>query len=98
MKKAIVFMAALAASLFVCAGESAPGSNGVFCVRDFGAKGDGTTKDTAAIQAAVDAANAAGGGEVLLPAGRYVSGSIFLKSNVDFHFAADGIGWVAGAR
>lgn len=58
---------------------------GVFEVKSFGAKGDGLTKDTAAVQAAVDAANAAGGGEVLLEAGTYLCGTIWLKSNVDFH-------------
>lgn len=58
-----------------------------FNVRDFGAKGDGTTKDTAAIQRAIDAANAVGGGEVLLPKGVYLCGSVFLKSGVDFHLA-----------
>ena len=56
-----------------------------FDVRAFGAKGDGTAKDTAAIQRAVDAAAAAGGGEVLLPAGTYLSGTVHLKSFIDFH-------------
>lgn len=54
-------------------------------VRDFGAKGDGVTLDTAAIQAAVDDVAAAGGGEVVVPRGRYRTGSIYLKSNVDFN-------------
>ena len=52
----------------------------VFDVRAFGARGDGRTKDTAAIQRAVDAAHEAGGGTVEVPAGTYLSGSIFLKS------------------
>ena len=60
---------------------------GVFNVCDFGARGDGIAKDTAAVQKAVDAANAAGGGEVLLPKGSYLCGSVFLKSGVDFHLA-----------
>ena len=59
----------------------------VYDVREFGARGDGVAKDTAAIQAAVDAASAAGGGEVLLPTGTYLSGSVWIKDNVDFHLA-----------
>jgi len=66
-------------------GLAALGSIGPFNVRDYGAKGDGITKDTAAVQKAIDAAHAAGGGEVLLPPGVYLCGSVFLKSGVDFH-------------
>lgn len=62
-------------------------AHGAFNVRNFGAKGDGVAKDTAAVQKAIDAASAAGGGEVLLPAGTYLCGSVFLKSGVDFHLA-----------
>jgi len=51
-------------------------------VRDYGAKGDGLAKDTDAIQKALNAAERAGGGEVLIPAGRFVSGTLHLRSNV----------------
>lgn len=53
-----------------------------FNVRDFGAKGDGATLDTAAIQGAIEACAAAGGGEVVVPAGVFVTGSVHLKSNL----------------
>ncbi len=50
--------------------------------RDFGAQGDGTTKDTTAIQSAIDACAAKGGGTVLLTAGTYLSAPVVLKSNI----------------
>ncbi|HWC99078.1 MAG TPA: glycoside hydrolase family 28 protein [Candidatus Sulfopaludibacter sp.] len=59
-----------------------------FDVRDSGAKGDGKTKDTAAIQKAVDACAQAGGGIVYVSPGTYLSGTIVLKSNVTFHLEA----------
>ena len=60
----------------------------LYDVRAFGAKGDGAAKDTAAIQAAIDAASAAGGGEVRVPAGRYVTGTLYLRSHVDLNVCA----------
>ncbi len=54
-------------------------------VRAHGAKGDSTTKDTRAIQSAIDSAEKQGGGTVTIPAGRYLSGTIHLKSNVTLH-------------
>ena len=53
-----------------------------FDVRAHGAKGDGNTVDTPAINAAIEAAANAGGGTVIFPAGVYASYSIHLKSNV----------------
>lgn len=57
-------------------------------VRDFGAKGDGTTLDSPAINAAIEACAGRGGGTVTLSAGTYLSGSIHLKSNVELHLDA----------
>ena len=63
-------------------------ASGIYNVRDFGAKGDGRTLDSPAINAAIQAAEGDGGGQVLLPAGTYLSGSIRLKSNIDLHLSA----------
>jgi hypothetical protein len=63
-------------------------AQGAFNVRNHGAKGDGTTADTAAIQSALDACRDAGGGQVTFPAGRYLSGTIHLRSKVALWFEA----------
>ncbi|UCE17233.1 MAG: glycoside hydrolase family 28 protein [Gemmatimonadota bacterium] len=55
-------------------------------VRDYGAVGDGFQLDTQAIQRAVDEC-AKGGGQVLLPGGTYLSGTIFMKNNVTLHIS-----------
>src|SRR5581483_7410296 len=60
----------------------------IYNIRDFGAKGDGKTLDTAALQAAIDACTADGGGTVLVPAGTFVVGTTELKTNVTLHLAA----------
>jgi polygalacturonase len=54
----------------------------VLNVRDFGANGDGKTKNTLSIQQAIDRCYVLGGGEVLFPSGNYLSGALALKSNV----------------
>ena len=51
-------------------------------VRSFGAKGDGKTLDTEAINQAIEAASASGGGTVYFPAGVYLSHSIHLKDHI----------------
>ncbi len=63
----------------------------IFDVTQFGAIGDGQTLNTAAIQKAVDACAAAGGGTVLVPGGTFVSGPIFLRSNIEFHLSAGAV-------
>ncbi|NWJ50439.1 MAG: glycoside hydrolase family 28 [Bacteroidetes bacterium] len=58
---------------------------------DFGAIADGKTKNTIAIQNAIDKANKMGGAIVLIPAGNFLTGIIQLKSNVELHLDADAI-------
>jgi polygalacturonase len=65
-------------ALLVTASASAKGS---FSADRFGARGDGATLNTVAIQRAIDSA-AKGGGTVVFPAGIYLTGSIFVKSGV----------------
>ena len=63
----------------------------VLNVRDFGATGDGDALDTEAIQEAIDSCGAAGGGSVDFPKGRYLTGSVFIKSNVTLHLTRDAL-------
>ncbi len=64
---------------------------GSVSVREHGAIGDGQTLDTAAIQQAIDACAAAGGGQVVFPPGRYLSGTIQLKSQITLVLQAGAI-------
>jgi polygalacturonase len=61
------------------------GNAAVVDITAFGAKGDGKTQNREAINKAIDAAAAAGGGTVEIPAGTWVTGSIRLRSNVTLH-------------
>jgi len=64
------------------AGTQQAGAGAIYNVRAFGAKGDGKTIDTPAINKAIETAAAAGGGTVSFPAGTYFSVSIHLRSNI----------------
>jgi hypothetical protein len=67
-----ILLMILLAALALCAIAAIPGKPGPSDVRDFGAKGDGKTDDTAAFQKALDAAAKAGGGVVYAPRGNYL--------------------------
>ncbi len=69
--------------------SSAVTSSKRFNISENGAVADGKTLNTAAIQKTIDAASAAGGGVVEIPAGAFLSGSIFLKPGVEL-FLAEG--------
>jgi polygalacturonase len=87
--KALLSTAAASALPVLATAASAPQTQ--FDVRSFGARGDGTALDTAAINAAIEAASQAGGGTVLFPAGRYLSFSIHLRSNVALYLDAGSV-------
>ena len=76
------------AGLMATAQSAIAASTGVFNIRDYDAIGDGKTLDTTAIQKAIDACSASGGGQVLLPPGRYLSGTIHFKSHVTLFLEA----------
>src|SRR5512145_215690 len=79
-------LAALALLILVAAPARAVELSGpILDVREFGARGDGKTLDTAAINRAIDAAADKGGGTVILPAGTYLSFSIHLRSHVSLY-------------
>jgi polygalacturonase len=63
--------------------------NATFNVTNYGAVGDGGTMNTAAIQKTIDAASAAGGGTVLVPAGKFLTRPFTLASSINLHLAKD---------
>src|SRR5579862_4986333 len=73
-----------------------PAEKTVFNVRDYGAAGDGTNLDSPAINQAIQAASAAGGGTVYVPAGTYLCGSIHLTNNIHLYLDAGAV--IFGAR
>lgn len=64
---------------------------GKFNILNYGARGDGLATNTVAVQAAIDAATAAGGGTVQVPAGKFLCGPIRLASNLNFHLEAGAV-------
>jgi polygalacturonase len=79
---------ALQAGQGIARAAANPAGAGAFDVRTFGATGDGKTLDSPSINKAIDAASAAGGGTVLVPAGNYLCYSIHLKSDISLYLDA----------
>jgi polygalacturonase len=75
-------------ALMIAAEAAIASAAGVYDIRDYGAAGDGETLDTPAIHKAIEACSAAGGGQVLFPPGRYLSGTVHLKSHVTLFLQA----------
>lgn len=62
-----------------------------YSIIDFGVKTDTAFLNTTAIQQAIDACYGKGGGEVMVPAGTFITGTVFLKSNVYLHLMPGGV-------
>lgn len=60
-----------------------------YIITDFGAKGDSSTINTQAIQKTIDECNRKGGGKVIVPKGVFLTGTIYMKSNVELHIEKD---------
>ncbi len=84
MKKIWMFLI----GLLVPAGllQAAAATDSYYNVKKYGAKGDGVTIDSQAINKAIDEAAAAGGGTVYFPAGKYASYSVRLRDNICLYF------------
>jgi polygalacturonase len=63
-------------------------TNALYNVTDFGAQGDGVQLDTEAIQRAIDACTARGGGTVIVPPGKYRTATLVIKNNVTLYLSA----------
>ena len=77
--------------LFIFSILHARGQQKHFSIRDFGALPDGITNNAVAIQKAIDEAAKNGGGKVMVSRGRYVTGPIQLKSNVELHIHEEAV-------
>lgn len=79
-------------SIAVAAMGFFPCSAADFNVTGYGAKGNGVTDDAKAIQRAIDACSASGGGSVIIPSGKtFMAGPLHLKSNVDLHLQPNSV-------
>ena len=85
MKKQFIF---ILCGLFLCAGTIAATD---YNVLHQGAVGDGKTLNTKSLQSAIDALHAKGGGQLYFPAGRYLTGSLQLKSNVTLYLEKEAV-------
>ena len=85
MKRSIAFF------IFICSGFIVTAQPGQYLITAYGAKPDGVTNNVTAIQKAIDDAAAAGGGTVMIPRGRFLSGVIRLKSNVELNIHEEAV-------
>jgi polygalacturonase len=82
-------------TLLIFTGNAAFAQQKVYNITAYGAKADAVTNNTLSIQKAIDEASSNGGGMVLVPAGKFVTGVINLKSGVELHLEANA--WLLGS-
>lgn len=87
----LALLATLFSSGFKCRAQKTAKPQQVFLITDYGAKADGKSINTIAIQKAIDAAFKNKGGRVIFPKGNFLSGSIILKSNVTLYFEEESV-------
>lgn len=68
--------------------ETTPAADRIFNIRSHGTAGNGQVEETSAIQSAIDACADAGGGQVVVPPGRHLSGTLHLRSHVTLKLMA----------
>jgi len=96
VRSSITIIALLATALRItvpaaAAGSPIPAKPVTVNITAYGAKGDSTTLNTPFIQAAIDDCAKKGGGQVIFPPGKYLSGTIVLKSNITLHLEKDAV-------
>jgi len=94
MKNQILVPGTLAAALLILCGTAnaaEPAAQTAYNIRSYGAVGDGKQLDSPAINRAIQAAAATGGGTVFVPAGTYLSGSIRLTNNINLFLDAGAV-------
>ncbi|HVM61939.1 MAG TPA: glycosyl hydrolase family 28 protein [Verrucomicrobiae bacterium] len=79
------------AGLLLAQAGSFAGTHPAISVRDLGATGDGTNKDTVAFQKALDTCAVNGGGEVIVPAGNYLIGSVQMGTHTILRLEKDSV-------
>jgi Endopolygalacturonase len=90
MKKILTLMSVALIAIGLTSSVPNPVAKKQFLITEFGAKGDSSTLNTNAIQTCIDKCGSAGGGTVVIPNGVFISGSVFLKKNVNLLIEKDG--------
>lgn len=91
MRSGLTSATLLVSVMLTLAGYGQGSAGAVFNVKDYGAKGDGKTLDTRAINKAIAACAKAGGGTVIIPSGKFVIGTVLLFSNIDLFLSPGGM-------